>query len=128
MLNVLLVDDESTVRRILSLALTKAGFQVTTAANGEEALDQIRARHPDVLITDVEMPRMDGPTLCEAVCEEIPDRRFPIFVVTSLTERDLREWSGKIDNLHFLEKPISVRKLLARLEEHGAVPPQATEA
>jgi chemosensory pili system protein ChpA (sensor histidine kinase/response regulator) len=118
MTRVLLVDDEATVRRILSLALTTAGFDVKTAANGEEALEQIRQRRPEVLITDVEMPRMDGHTLCETLRSEMPDRDFPIFVVTSLTQRDLREWSGEIENLHFLEKPISVRTLLARLDEH----------
>jgi CheY-like chemotaxis protein len=113
----LLVDDEATVRRILSLALVKAGFEVETAANGLEALERIRERHPDVLITDVEMPRMDGYTLCQTLMTEIPDRQFPIFVLTSLTARDLRKWSASIDNLHFLEKPISVRKLLTLLEE-----------
>jgi len=122
MKRILLVDDEVTVRRVMSLALVRAGFDVHTAANGEEALEQIRGREPDVLITDVEMPRMDGYTLCQTLRGEIPDREFPIFVVTSLTERDLRKWSSTIDNLYFLEKPISIRKLLALLE--GALGPQ----
>lgn len=117
MRRILLVDDEATVRRILSLALIRAGYDVATAANGEDALEQIRAQTPDVLITDVEMPSMDGQGLCHALVAEFPERQFPIIVLTSLTERDLRKWSSEIDNLQFLEKPVSVRKLLAHLTE-----------
>lgn len=117
MKQILLVDDEATVRRVLQVALEKAGFAVHTAANGEEALTRLRAQSPDVLITDIEMPRMDGRKLCETLHAEQPERDFPIFVVTSLTEREHRSWSSAIENLHFLEKPISVRKLLAKLTE-----------
>lgn len=117
MKKVLLVDDEAMVRRVLQVALEKAGFDVDTAANGEDAMSKLRTQVPDVLITDIEMPRMDGRTLCETINAEQPGRSFPIFVVTSLTEREHRSWSSTIDNLHFLEKPISVRKLLAKLTE-----------
>ena len=82
----------------------------------------------DVLITDIEMPRMDGRTLCETLHAEQPEREFPIFVVTSLTEREHRSWSSTIENLYFLEKPISVRKLLARLTECTGVHRMATQA
>jgi len=115
MTHILLVDDEPTVRRIMRLALEKAGFAVKTAENGEVALEQIRMETPDVLITDIEMPRMDGRALCAAVQKEFPGRNFPIFVVTSLTAHEHRQWSSTVDDLHFLEKPISVRQLLARL-------------
>ncbi len=119
MKEILLVDDEATVRRVLQVALEKAGFEVSTAANGEEALTQLRKRSPDVLITDIEMPRMDGRTLCETLNAEQPERAFPIFVVTSLTEREHRSWSDPITDLHFLEKPISVRRLLSKLTEYS---------
>ena len=115
MMNILIVDDEATVRRILTLGLEKAGFRVTAAENGEAALAALRASTPDVLITDIEMPRMSGRALCAAIQKEFPDRVFPIFVVTSLTEREHRDWAGAITNLHFLEKPVSIRRLLARL-------------
>jgi len=105
------------VRRVMRLGLEKAGYAVRTAANGEEALAEVRAQAPDALITDIEMPRMDGRALCWTVSQELPDRSFPIFVVTSLTEREHRDWSSDIDNLHFIEKPISMRKLLGTLSE-----------
>ena len=80
MKQILLVDDEAVVRRVLRVALEKAGFAVETASNGEEALTSLRERSPDVLITDIEMPRMDGRTLCETLHAEQPERSFPVFV------------------------------------------------
>ena len=115
MLKILIVDDESTVRRILSLALKKAGFEVTAAENGEVALAHLRVSMPDVVVTDIEMPRMNGRALCAAIQKEYPQRTFPIFVVTSLTEREHRQWAAAIPNLHFLEKPVSVRQLVGKL-------------
>ncbi|MDH3419675.1 MAG: response regulator [Gammaproteobacteria bacterium] len=117
MLEILVVDDEATVRRIMRVALAKAGYKVSVADNGESALAAIRERAPDVLITDIEMPRMDGRALCAAVKKEFPYRAFPIFVVTSLTAHDHRKWAQEIPNLHFLEKPVSIRQLTARLTE-----------
>ena len=119
MTRILLVDDEATVRRILRLALERAGFEVTVAENGEVALTEIRKSEPDVLITDIEMPRMSGRALCAAIGKEFPERRFPIFVVTSLTEREHRRWASIISNLHFIEKPISARKLISQLRQYG---------
>lgn len=117
MANILVVDDEPTVRRIMRVALQKAGYTVTLAENGEVALAAIRAQAPDVLITDIEMPRMDGRALCAAIQKEFPYREFPIFVVTSLTEREHRDWSEQIMNLYFLEKPVSIRRLTSKLGE-----------
>ena len=128
MARILIVDDEATVRRIMALALEKAGFEVETAINGETALEQVRERAPDVMITDIEMPRMDGRTLCETIDSELPDRRFPIFVLTSLTEREHREWARAIRNLRFVEKPVSIRKLIARLEDYRSSEQKAVEA
>jgi chemosensory pili system protein ChpA (sensor histidine kinase/response regulator) len=79
---------------------------------------QIRKRRPDVLVTDIEMPRMTGRELCEQLNLEFPQRGFPIFVSTSLTSREHRDWSGQIADLYFMEKPISVRTLLSQLDEY----------
>ncbi len=111
MKRILLVDDEPMVIRVMSLALKKDGYQVDVAVDGEDALAKIAASCPDVLITDIEMPRMTGQQLCQHIQETMPDRKFPIFILTSLTALEHREWSKDISNLIFLEKPISIRKL-----------------
>jgi len=111
MKRILLADDEPMVLRVMRLALEKEGYQVDVAIDGADALEKIAANCPDVLVTDIEMPRMTGQELCLHLQETMPDREFPIFISTSLTALEHREWSKHISNLVFLEKPISVRKL-----------------
>lgn len=117
MTSILLVDDEPMLLRVMRTALEKVGYQVDTAANGMEAFAKIEVKHPDILVTDIEMPRMTGKELCLKIQNTIPDRDFPIFVSTSLTSTEHREWSRKIPNLIFLEKPISIRKLRSAISE-----------
>ena len=118
MKQILLVDDEPMVKRVLRLSLEKAGYSVDTAANGQEALMKIKAHAPDALITDIEMPVMDGKVLCQSLELDLPDRKFPIFLATSLTGIEHRGWSGVIRDLHFLEKPVSARMLVAELADY----------
>ncbi len=122
MKRILIVDDEATVIRILRRALDHAGYAVETARNGMEALEKIRLQPPDVLVTDIEMPKMTGEELCQAIHEQLADRDFPIFVATSLTALEHRHWSGQIPNLVFLEKPVSIRRLTAKLDEYFSAP------
>ena len=117
MTTILLVDDEPMILRVMRSALEKAGYQVDTATNGIDALSRIEDNHPDILVTDIEMPRMTGKELCLHIEKMIPERKFPIFVATSLTSTEHRVWSRKIPNLIFLEKPISIRKLRSAISE-----------
>lgn len=118
MKKILIVDDEPHIIRILRQSLERKNYHVDTAANGEIALEKIRIEQPDVLITDIEMPQMTGKELCERVNEEIPQRAFLIFIITSRTEIEHREWTRHIDNLQFLEKPMSIRKLITSLDKY----------
>ena len=118
MKRILIVDDEPHIIRLLKLALERKQYQVETALNGELALQKIHEGHPSVLITDIDMPRMSGKDLCLRIEQEIPDRKFLIFVLTSGAELEHRHWTKEFENLVFLEKPISIRKLLAMLETY----------
>ena len=111
MKRILLVDDEPMVLRVMRGALEREGYQVDIAVDGETAWAKITEKCPDVLVTDIEMPGLSGRELCQRIQEELPDREFPIFVSTSLTALEHREWSRNISLLVFLEKPISIRKL-----------------
>ena len=117
MASILLVDDEAMILRVMRTSLEKVGYKVDTAADGVEALEKIRLGCPDILVTDIEMPRMTGRELCLELQRSIPDRTFPIFVATSLTAIEHREWSSRIPKLVFLEKPISIRKLRSTIAE-----------
>jgi CheY-like chemotaxis protein len=120
MKRILIVDDEANVTRVLKLMLERAGHAVRTAPDGEAGLASVLAEPPDAVITDIQMPRMDGRQLVRAIHERLPERRFPIFVMTSMTAREEREWVSKIARVEFLEKPVSPRQLVGRLAQSFA--------
>jgi DNA-binding response OmpR family regulator len=120
MKRVLVVDDEPHMARVLKLYLERAGYAVEICVNGQEALSAVRNIAPDALITDIQMPLMSGKELCLALQQYCPERGFPIYVMTSRTEREERDWTAAIPNLEFLEKPISMRSIVAKLERHFA--------
>jgi chemosensory pili system protein ChpA (sensor histidine kinase/response regulator) len=115
MKRIFIVDDHAPVLRVLKLGIEAAGYEVDTASNGSECLVKLCEAHPDFLVTDIDMPRMTGKELCQAIEKQFPDRVFPIVVLTSRTEREHREWTGAIENLTFMEKPVSVRNLLSKI-------------
>ncbi len=118
MKRILIVDDEPHVIRVQKLALERAGYQVHTVQNGEMAWEWLQDDQPDVLIADIQMPRMDGRELCTRIEGNMPDRQFLILVITSRTEVEHREWSRQIRNAMFLEKPASMRRLTGILDEY----------
>jgi two-component system, sensor histidine kinase and response regulator len=115
-LRLILADDEAPTARVMSLALAKQGFEVEVCHNGEDALRAVLANPPDVLITDIEMPVMTGHELCEQLEKLLPDRSFPVYVITGVTDLVHRKWTREIRDLHFLEKPVSIRRLTQELE------------
>ncbi len=118
MKRILIADDEPHMARVLQQVLERAGYAVQTTRNGLEALQAVRDRQPDILVTDIQMPVMTGKTLCETLAVELPGRKFPIFVMTSMTDREHREWTSEIAGITFLEKPLSTRLLIQRFQAH----------
>jgi len=116
MKRILIVDDEPFVIRVMRLALERSGYQVDEAANGMRALEYLEEQHPDVMITDIDMPQMNGKDLCMKVNSQLPDRDFHIIVLTARAELEHREWSAAIPGLDFMEKPVSIRQLMLRLD------------
>ncbi|CAN5166506.1 hypothetical protein BH24PSE2_BH24PSE2_14470 [soil metagenome] len=114
--DVLIADDEPHVTRVLKLALDRAGYRVETVQDGVAALERIRCRPPDLLISDIQMPRMSGEQLCERLAAELPERDFPIVIITSMTFVGESHWSRRHRNLVLLEKPLSVRRLLSLMK------------
>jgi len=78
---ILVVDDDPDLREFLRLMLTSMGFEVTSAANGQEALDDMEGHDPDLILLDMKMPVMDGWEFCRAL--EGRDARPPIVVLTA---------------------------------------------
>jgi len=106
---VLLVEDEPMVRTVAERALTRHGYTVITADNGEDALEIIAKNEPiDLLISDVVMPGMDGPTMVREARQSRPELK--ILFMSGYAEEQLRK-SIDIENVNFLPKPFSVTEL-----------------
>ncbi len=118
MKRILIVDDEPHMTRVLKLYLERAGYHVVTRPNGMEALSVIENEAPDAMITDIQMPVMTGKELCLELESRMPNRTFPIFVMTSMTDDEHRDWTRRVKDIEFLEKPLSMRVLASRLEKY----------
>jgi DNA-binding response OmpR family regulator len=118
MKKILVVDDEPHVSMIPKQFLERANYQVTIALNGQQALDKIAQEMPDLLITDVQMPKMNGIQLCEIVNRDYPILNKLIIIMTSRTDNDIRVWAEPHSHIELMEKPVSMRRLTARLNEH----------
>jgi two-component system cell cycle sensor histidine kinase/response regulator CckA len=106
---VLLVEDEPMVRSVAERALTRHGYKVMTADNGEDALEILGRGEPiDLLISDVVMPGMDGPTMVREARKSRPELK--ILFMSGYAEEQLRK-SIDIENVNFLPKPFSVTEL-----------------
>jgi two-component system cell cycle sensor histidine kinase/response regulator CckA len=106
---ILLVEDEATVRAVAERALTRNGYTVLTAENGEAALEILgRETGIDLMISDVVMPTMDGPTTAREARKTHPD--LPILFISGYAEEQLRA-SIDLDRVAFLAKPFSVQAL-----------------
>lgn len=120
MKKILIADDEPHVSMILKQFLERSQYQVTTVLNGQQALDQIAIEMPDLLITDVQMPKMNGIDLCEAINKNIPELKKLIIVMTSRTDNDIRTWVKSYKHIELMEKPLSMRRLTSRINEFFA--------
>jgi two-component system cell cycle sensor histidine kinase/response regulator CckA len=104
---VLLVEDEDMVRTVAERALTRAGYEVTACANGEEGLAAILegTTQFDLVVSDVVMPGMDGPAMVRAIRAKLP--KMPVLFMSGYAEEQLRR-DIDIPDMHFIPKPFSV--------------------
>ena len=112
---VLVVDDEAANVQLLTTLLTREGYAVVTASNGEEALGAVARESPDLVLMDVLMPKLNGYQVCEQLKKNDATRLTPVVLVTALNERE-----GKIRGINsgaddFLTKPINAHELKARV-------------
>lgn len=113
---ILLAEDDPISRRLFEKILVKEGFAVTTVENGRKALDLLRQRFFPIVLTDWQMPEMEGPELCQAIREENPDRYVFIIMLTSKGSKDdiISGLSAGADD--YLTKPTHYAELVARIK------------
>ncbi len=120
--SILVVDDDQSLRELLRLHLSSAGYEVSTAADGIEAGYAVLKSPPDLIITDVNMPNMDGYAFVEALKA---DKTLPKIPVIFLTSMDDFERGRELGAVGYITKPVRADRLLAVVAEHipgGAYP------
>lgn len=126
MAKVLIVDDTMMIGRLYSQWLKQQGHNPITARHGEAALDYI-ADHPvDLVITDLEMPIMDGFTLCETLRSHPQHNNIPIVVLSAQTAKENRQRAFKAGADEYLIKPVNLRQLVATIETYLESPAAAS--
>jgi len=109
---VMVVDDSMTVRKISSRMLEREGYRVVTAKDGVDALEKLLEVVPDVMLVDIEMPRMDGFDLTRNVRADAKLKEVPIIMITSRTADKHRNYAREIGVDHYLGKPYNEEELL----------------
>ena len=115
---ILIIDDEAYIRRVLELKLQNRGYEVLTASDGEEGFSAIESQQPDVVISDIMLPKMDGRTLCEKMNPIKEKRPFLTIIVTARINPDERDWIAQMQETIFMEKPFSPKKIVDAIKKY----------
>ncbi|MBA2965248.1 MULTISPECIES: Hpt domain-containing protein [Ramlibacter] len=121
---VLVVDDSITVRRVTQRLLQREGYRVALAADGLQALERLAEERPAVVLSDIEMPRMDGFDLARNIRADARWAALPIVMITSRIAEKHREHARELGVNHYLGKPYAEEELLS-LVRHYSVPAKA---
>jgi two-component system, OmpR family, KDP operon response regulator KdpE len=122
--NILVVDDEAQITRVLKASLSSLGYGIRTAADGEEALQVIQEWSPELIITDLRMPNMNGLELCREVRKE---SQVPIIVLSVKGEEAIKVQALDAGADDYVTKPFSMNELTARIRaalRRASVPEQ----
>ena len=117
---ILVVDDSLTVRRVTQRLLTREGFRVTVAKDGLDALEQLEVERPAVMLTDIEMPRMDGFDLLRNVRHDPRWAGLPVVMITSRIAQKHRDLAIQLGADHYLGKPYDEEQLIGLIRDNVA--------
>lgn len=124
---ILVVDDSITVRRVTQRMLQREGFRVVLAVDGLQAIEKLNQEIPAVVLSDIEMPRMDGFDLVRNIRADSKLKHLPVVMITSRIAEKHRELAMELGVNDYLGKPYSEEGLLAVLRQHTAKKPSEPE-
>ncbi|MDH6591378.1 chemosensory pili system protein ChpA (sensor histidine kinase/response regulator) [Variovorax sp. TBS-050B] len=125
---VLVVDDSITVRRVTQRLLQREGYRVSLAADGLQALERLQQERPAVVLSDIEMPRMDGFDLARNIRADASMAGLPIIMITSRIAEKHRDYARTLGVNHYLGKPYSEDELLRLVRAYTSEPAMAAAA
>ena len=119
---VLVVDDSLTVRRVTQRLLVREGYRVVLAKDGMDALERLAEEVPQVILSDIEMPRMDGFDLVRNIRADARLRDLPVIMITSRIAQKHRDYAAELGVDHYLGKPYAEDDLLALIGRYTTSP------
>ena len=115
MISILLAEDDEAMRVYLARALENAGYEVIAVDRGTEAMPYLQRRHFDLLLSDIVMPEMDGPTLLKELRKRQPDLK--IIFISGYAEEAFRKSLSDEESFSFLPKPFSLKQLAQAVKD-----------
>jgi DNA-binding response OmpR family regulator len=112
---ILVADDEEDLRELVAYRLTRSGYEVVAAVDGQEALELAREQRPDLMVLDVMMPRLDGYELTRRVRAEDSLRSVPVILLTARSQESDVSRGFEVGADDYLRKPFSPDELVARV-------------
>ncbi len=112
---VLVVDDEEDYLNILNLLLSAEGFKVETATDGKDGLEKLKNRQYDLAIIDINMPKMDGYTLCREIRSDEKLKSLPVIMLTVRSRDEEQVWGFDVGSDEYLTKPFEPSVLVAKV-------------
>jgi twitching motility two-component system response regulator PilH len=116
---ILVVDDSATERHMLRDLLTKAGYEVVSSDNGEDAIVKARQVKPDLILMDVVMPGLNGFQATRAISRDPVTKSIPVIMCTSKSQETDKIWGLRQGARDYLIKPVDRETLLAKIESLG---------
>jgi len=110
---VLVIDDSPTITKVVQLVLTKAGYQVQTAADGEQGLEAVRAQRPDLILLDFVMPRMNGYQFCRELTADAKLRDIPVILMSAKGDQVGERFVKVMGIVDYITKPFSPEAITA---------------
>jgi len=108
---ILIMDDDLALQTVLEIALHEAGYEVILANDGQEGIEKLKTFSPDLVISDIMMPQMDGVETFQRIKEQLQDRGIPIFIMTALNRKP---WFADLEaeGAVIIQKPFEIDRLL----------------
>ena len=115
---ILVVEDEPDIMRIITHALTTAGYRVVPAYGGEDAIRKVKAQRPDLVLTDLAMPKVSGVEVIHAIKSDPETQHIPILAVTAHVWDGIAQSAGQVGVDGFISKPFNMKQLLFEVQKH----------
>ena len=116
--SILVVDDAAVVRHVVSLTLRNSGYEVVEAVNGQDAIEKLRTSSVEMVITDLNMPVMDGIELIRQMRKSIKHKFMPILMLTTVSQEEKKQEGKEAGASGWIYKPFHANELLAMVRKY----------